>query len=160
MSPVVRNLPQIMRLLAFSIGIVSCTSSTVPSPPPQIARPAHKKDYSALRIGGREEQQLPGIGLIHADKREQILGGDMLFSGRVFLEIKTSDADLLSLGKAHYAYAEKARWNLETGVLRLEGLPVVEIDYVVFVARKAGALAFFDRSGKVTIQGWHETFLY
>ncbi|MDI1312664.1 hypothetical protein [Prosthecobacter sp.] len=160
MSSVVRNLPRITLLLAFSMGLASCTSTPVPSPPPQAAKPEHKKDYSALRIGGREELQLPGIGLIHADNRENSPGGEMLFSGRVFLDIKSSETDLLLLGKAHHAYAEKARWNRETGVLRLEGLSIVEFDKVVAEGTEAGTLVFFDRSGKITTRGAHTHTFY
>lgn len=85
MKPAVLHLPRIMLLVA-GIGVAACSTAPSLSPPKPAARPERKKDYSALRIGGRESLKLPGIGTIHADKRQNVEGG-ALWSGRVFLEV-------------------------------------------------------------------------
>ncbi|WP_395742657.1 hypothetical protein [Prosthecobacter sp.] len=140
------------------LGMASCTSTPVPAPAAKMDKPAQKKDYSALRIGGRQELKLPGIGVIHADKREEIAGSEVLFTGRVFLEIPPSEGVLI-LGIAKYAYAEKARWRGAMGVLVLEGLSIIEFDRAV-TENAADSQVMFDGNGKITTVGHHVTSFY
>ncbi|WP_395739679.1 hypothetical protein [Prosthecobacter sp.] len=158
MSPAVLRLQRNMLLIIASLGMASCTSAPAPAPPAKPDKPAQKKDYSALRIGGRQELKLPGIGVIHADKREEIAGSEVLFTGRVFLEIPPSGDAGIS-GKTHYAYAEKARWRGTMGMLFLEGWSIIEFDRRV-TENAAGSRVMFEKNGKITTVGNHETSFY
>ena len=147
----------IITLLAVSIGVAACVTSPVPSPSKPAAKAEHKKDYAALRIGGRETLKLPGIGTIHADKRLDVEGG-VLWSGRVFLEIALSPAGERPVFL--YAYAEKARSSSKGDTLCLEGLAIVEGPHIVDHGTEADTRICFDESGKVTTTGGHETLFY
>ena len=147
-------------LLALCLGIAACVAPSAPSPLAGVAKPERKKDYSALRIGGRQEVELPGIGIIHADKREDASGDEIVFSGRVFLKLSLPTGAMLMLGEAQYAYAEKARWNSSTGVLCLEGFSIIEFDRSVAESTEAATRVFVDRSGKIITQGAHRHSFY
>lgn len=156
MSPSQLHLARIS-LLTLCLGLAACSTAPAPLPPKPVAKPEQKKDYSALRIGGRETLKLPGIGTVHADKRADVEGG-VLLSGRVFLEITppTSDGNPWFL----YAYAERARSNSQGSILCLEGWAIVEGDDHVHQSTEAGTRIFFDETGKMTTKGGHETISY
>lgn len=156
MIPAAHHLPPIL-LLVVSLGLAACGSSPAPLPPKPDEKQFPKKDYSALRIGGRETLKLPGIGIIHADKRLDVEGG-VLWSGRVFLEIALPVSG--EKPTVLYAYAEKARSNGKGNMLCLEGRAIVEGPHFVNQSSEAGTRIFFDDSGKMTTQGGHETLFY
>lgn len=156
MRTAVLHLPRIM-LLTLIIGVAACTTAPVPSPPKPTVKAEHKKDCSALRIGGRETLKRPGIGTVHADKRLNRVDG-VLLSERVFLEIA-----LPSSGEKPvflYAYAERARFNAKGKILCLEGLAIVEGARLVIEATEPDTRIFFDETGKVTTKGAHSTYAY
>ncbi|OYW73112.1 MAG: hypothetical protein B7Z37_22815 [Verrucomicrobia bacterium 12-59-8] len=110
-----------------------------------------------MRIGGREELKLAGIGTVYADKRTDVEGG-VLLSGRVFLEIslpRPGDKPMFL-----YAYAERARSNRKGSILCLEGLAIVEGASIVIEGTEPDTRIFFDETGKVTTRGAHGTSTY
>jgi hypothetical protein len=156
MSPALLHLAR-TQLLPLCVGLAACTTAPVPSPPKSAAKPEHKKDYSALRIDGRETLKLPGFGVIHADKRADVEDG-VLLSGRVFLEISlpaSGDKPMFL-----YAYAERARSNSKRSILCLEGLAIVEGARIVIEGTKPDTRIFFDETGKVTTKGAHTQTFY
>lgn len=150
------HLPPIL-LLVVSLGLAACSSSPASSPPKPVEKQVPKKDYSALRIGGRETLKLPGIGIIHADKRLDLECG-ALWSGRVFLEIALPVSG--EKPAFLYAYAERARSNSQGSTLCLEGAAIVEGPHIVNQSTEADTRIFFDDTGKMTTQGGHETLSY
>ncbi len=150
------HLPPIL-LLVVSLGLAACSSAPAPLPPKPVEKQVPKKDYSALRIAGRETLKLPGIGTVHADKRVAMLDG-VLLSGRVFLEIALPASGEKPLFL--YAYAERARFNARGSILCLEGAAIVEGPHMVNQSTEAATRICFDKTGRMTTTGRHETLFY
>lgn len=127
------------------VGVTACLASL----PAQVAADVEKakkgKDYSPLRIRGRQMMELPGVGTIHADLIDQKPGGEVLLSGCVFLE-----------RAREFGYAPKARWNATTGVLILEENWVLESAASVMESTGPGGEMHIDQKGVFRSMGRHQ----
>lgn len=132
------------RAVMVMAGMMACLASLPAQVPADAAKAKNGKDYSPLRIRGRQMRELPGIGTIHADLIEQAPGGDVVLTGCVFLE-----------RLKHFGYAPKARWNPATGVLTLEENWVVESEVSIMEATSPGGEMRIDPKGVFMSTGKH-----
>lgn len=145
MSFSVLTLRRIKRTILAILGMVACLVSSLPAQvPADVAKPKKGKDYSPLRIRGREMRELPGIGTVHADRIEQEPGGDWLLTGCVFLE-----------RPREFGYAPKAHWNPTKGVLILQENWVLESAASVMESTGPGGEMHIDQKGVFKSMGRH-----
>jgi len=163
MKLLVSRLSEIVPLVAF-VSLAACTASQHQPLLERIRekKTEHKKDYSALRIRGRETIALAGVGTIHADKHEKSADGTIKLSGRVFVELVPGAGNSGKIGKTTFlfAYAEKARWDGQKSILCLEGLSIVEASSLVVEATEDSSRVYFDKTGKMTSMGLHSHSFY
>lgn len=146
--------PRSFMCVALMVVVISsCRTSAAAQAPAEPAKAKDGKDYAPLRIRGRQIFQLPGIGTLHADKIEQVPGGELRFFGRVFVERLETAKDSVF----RFAYAPSARWDDVAGILTMEGEWVFESAKIVVEGRAPHKSATFDRKGVFTANGGHQT---
>ncbi|MFO1485036.1 MAG: hypothetical protein U1F71_16875 [Verrucomicrobiaceae bacterium] len=141
-----------------TLGFTSCASPALLQKHHTSAPASDRPDYSARRIGGRQTLQLPEIGTLHADRIENVPGGEVNLTGHVFLEISNTES-MMMIGRLRFAYADQAVWNPISGELSLQGDCVVESTHATTKGKTADTRFIFSRDGRMTTIGAHETLL-
>ena len=115
-------------------------------------------DLSGRRLRGRIQLNLIS-GVLHADSIEPSTADHahmMVASGRVFWECPASDGG--SRYGTNYAYAERATYNSQTGVLVLMGEPAAEFEAHVILAKSSSTRMEIGAGRRINIIGPSVTF--